>query len=77
MTGGSDGSTIVSSGKQKLCPSKVGMLLFPIKHAHQDIANSVNESPKFLEGACPASFKKMLGVVNFVLDMKITDWNLS
>ncbi len=46
----------ISSEKQKLFCSSVGMLLDPVKHLHPDIANSVRE---LSNGAYMAACKEM------------------
>jgi ADP-heptose:LPS heptosyltransferase len=46
----------------------VGMLLFPIKHSRPDIANTVRELTKVLDGVSPAAHKELKRVIKYVLD---------
>jgi hypothetical protein len=44
------------------------MLLFLSKHSRPDIANTVRELTKVLDGASPAAFKELKRVIKYVLD---------
>ena len=46
------------------------MLLYLIKHSRPDIANSVRELTKVLDGATQYAFKEMKRIMKFVLDTK-------
>ena len=50
--------------------SGVGMLLYLVKHSRPDIANCVRELSKVLHGSTEASYKEMLRVIKYVLDIK-------
>ena len=65
-----DGEDMIGKHDQKLNRSGVGMLLFLVKHLRPDIANSVRELSKVLDGAHPAAFKEMLRVMRYVSDTK-------
>ena len=46
------------------------MLNYLVKHSRPDIANSVRELSKVLDGSTPASYKEMLRVIKYVLDSR-------
>ena len=50
--------------------SGVGMLLYLVKHSRPDIANTVRELTKCMDGCTPAAYKEMLRLIKFVLDSK-------
>jgi hypothetical protein len=60
----------ISSEKQKLYRSGVGMLLYLVKHSRPDIANAVRELSKVLDGANMAAYKEMHRVIKYVLDTR-------
>jgi hypothetical protein len=62
--------TIIDPEKQKLYRSGVGMLLYLVKHSRPDIANSVRELSKSLDGTSPAAYKELFRVCKHVIDTK-------
>ena len=60
----------LSPSKQHRFRSGVGMLNYLVKHSRPDIANSVRELSKVLDGSTPASYKEMLRVIKYVLDSR-------
>jgi len=75
VTPGTPHQVIVRNTEWKITPeeqaiyrSGVGMLLFLIKHSRPDIANTVRELTKVLDGASPAAFKELKRVIKYVLD---------
>ncbi|KAL7460200.1 hypothetical protein ACHAXS_000663 [Conticribra weissflogii] len=60
----------VSSKKQKLHHSGVGMLLHLAEYSCPDIANAVWELFKVLDGANLVAYKEMFQVINYVLDTR-------
>jgi hypothetical protein len=58
----------ISQADQTLYRSGVGMLLYLVKHSRPDIANVVRELSKCMDGATPATNKKLKRVIKFVLD---------
>ena len=46
----------------------LGMLLYMIKHSRPDMANSVRELTKCVDGSTPAAYKEMLRNIKFLLD---------
>ncbi len=60
----------ISSGKQKLHPSGVGMLLYLVSHSCPDIANADRELFKVLDGANMAIYKEMHQAIKHVLDTR-------
>ena len=54
-----DESKCISKGEQSLFRSGVGMLLYLVKHSRPDIANSVRELSKVLDGATKEAFKEL------------------
>jgi hypothetical protein len=48
--------------------SGVGMLLFLVKYSRPDIANTVSELSKMMDGPTPAAFKDLKRVTKCVLD---------
>ncbi len=65
-----DGEEKITSEKQKLYCSGVGMLLYLVKHLRPDIANAVWELFKVLDGANMAAYKEMNQVIKYVLDTR-------
>ncbi len=49
----------LSTEKQKLYCSGVGMLLYLVKHSHLDITNVVRELSKVLDGDNLAAYKEL------------------
>jgi len=75
VTPGTPHQVIVRKTEWKITPeeqaiyrSGVGMLLFLIKHSRPDIANTVRELTKVLDGASPAAYKELKRVIKYVLD---------
>jgi hypothetical protein len=60
----------VSLEDQTLYQSRVGMLLYLVKHSRPDIANVVRELSKVMDGATMAAMKEMKRVIKFVMDTK-------
>ena len=60
----------IDEEKQRIYRSGVGLLLYLVKHTRPDIANSVRELSKVLDGASPAAYKELLRVIKYVLDTK-------
>ena len=69
-----DESKCISKGEQKLFRLGVGMLLYLVKHSRPDIANSVRELSKVLDGTTQDAFKELHRVIKYVLDTKT--WGL-
>ena len=44
------------------------MLLYLIKHSRPDLANTIRELTKVLDGATQAHYKAMLRVIKYVFD---------
>jgi hypothetical protein len=60
----------VSEEDQTIYRSCVGNLLYLIKYSRPDIANTVRELAKCMDGATPAAFNEMMRVIRFVLDTR-------
>ncbi len=60
----------ISSEKQKLYCSGIGMLLYLAKHLHANIANAVRKISKVLDGANMAAYKEMHQVSKYVLETR-------
>ena len=60
----------ISTEKQSLYRSGIGMLLYLIKHSRPDIANAVCECTKVLDGAMEYAYHEMLRIIKYVLDTK-------
>jgi hypothetical protein len=60
----------ISVSQQALFRSATGILLYLTKHSRPEIANSVRELSKVMDGATPGQFKEMQRVVKYVLDTK-------
>ena len=69
-----DESKCIYKEEQKLFCSGVGKLLYLVKHSRPDIANTVRELPKVLDGATQEAFKELHQVIKHVLDTKT--WGL-
>ena len=65
-----DAKLAIGKKEQTEFRSGVGMLLYLVKHSRPDIANSVRELSKVLDGSTSHSFKEMLRVIKYVLDTK-------
>ena len=48
----------------------IGMLLYLVKHSCPDLANATRELSKANNGANPAAYKELLGVMRYVLNTK-------
>jgi hypothetical protein len=62
---------LITQSDQSLYRSGVGMLLYLVKHSRPDLANSVRELTKVLDGATQAHWKAMIRVIKYVLDTKM------
>ena len=58
----------VSESDQRVFRSRVGMLLYLVKHSRPDIANAVRELSKSMDGATLAGMKELKRVVKYVID---------
>lgn len=58
----------ISKEQQSRYRTGVGMLLYLVKHSRPDIANSVRELSKVLDGASEGDYKEMKRVIKYVLD---------
>jgi Reverse transcriptase (RNA-dependent DNA polymerase) len=63
-----EGDAKVTPSEQAIYRSAVGSLLQFIKYSRPDIANSVRELAKCMDGATPAAFKEMKRIIKYVLD---------
>ncbi len=63
----------ISSEKQKLFCSGVGMLQYLVKHSRPDIANAIRELPKVLDGANTAVCKEIHQVIKYFWIQEIWD----
>ena len=64
------GGPVVDKERHKIYRSRVGMLLYLVKHSRPDIAIGVRELSKVLVGPSEAAYKDMLRMVKFVLETK-------
>ncbi len=62
---------LITSERQTLYRSGVGMLLYLVKHSRPDLANAVRELTKVLDGATEAHWKAMIRVIKYVFDTKM------
>jgi hypothetical protein len=69
-----DDKAKITQQEQSLYRSGVGMLLYLVKHSRPDIANTVRELAKVMEGANYAALKELHRCIKFVLDTK--EWGL-
>ena len=60
----------IDNEEQALYRSAVGMLLYLTKHTRPDIANSVREHSRMMDGAAPEHFKTLLRLIKYVIDTK-------
>ena len=60
----------VSSEKHSRYRTGVGMLLYLIKHSRPDMANTVRELSKVLDGPNESAYKEMLRAIKYVLGTK-------
>jgi hypothetical protein len=60
----------LNPGEQTIYRSAVGSLLQFIKYSRPDIANSVRELAKCMDGGTPAAFKEMKRIIKYVLDTR-------
>ena len=70
MVRNTDDKLTLPKEKQSLYRSGVGMLLYLVKYSRPDIANTVRELSKVLDGSTEASYKEMLRVIKYVLDTR-------
>jgi hypothetical protein len=66
----SEGDSLLGDKEQGIFRSGIGTLLYLVKHSRPDIANSVRELSKVMDGATVAHFKMLLRVVKYVVDTK-------
>ena len=71
-----DENLILSKEAHKEFCSGGGILLWLVKHSRPDIANSVRELSKVLDGPTEAAQKEMLRGIKYVLDTKDQDLKL-
>jgi hypothetical protein len=60
----------VSEEYQTMYRSGVGSMLYLIKYSRPDIANTVREPAKCMDGAIPAAFNEMERMIRFVIDTR-------
>jgi hypothetical protein len=60
----------ISDEEQGIYRSVVGSLLHLVKHSRPDIANTVRELAKCMDGASPAAYKEMKRLLKFLIDTK-------
>ena len=65
-----EGDDLLSQNEQAKYRSGVGMLLYLVKFSRPDIANSVRELSKVMDGATKGHLKCLLRVIKFVLDTR-------
>jgi hypothetical protein len=65
-----DNDTKIAETDQKVYRSVVGSLLQLVKYSRPDIANSVREISKCMDGATPNAFKEMSRLLKYVIDTK-------
>ena len=65
-----DVDNTVDKEKHARFRSGVGTLLYLVKHTRPDIANSVRELSKAMDGPNPAAYKELLHTIKYVLDTK-------
>ena len=63
-----EGDDLLSQNEQAKYRSGVGMLLYLVKFSRPDIANSVRELSKVMDGATKGHLKCLWQVIKFVLD---------
>ena len=68
-----DDSDNISAEDQKLYQLCGGMLLYLVMHSCPNIANSVKQLSKVLDGAYPIAFQEMLRLIKSVLYTKNMD----
>ena len=68
-----EGDDLLSQNEQVKYRSGVGMLLYLVKFSRPDIANSVRELSKVMDGATKGHLICLLRVIKFVLDTVSTD----
>ena len=56
--------------KQSKCRLGVGMLLYLIKYSSPDIANSVRELSKVIDGAIQSHWKSLITAMKYVVETK-------
>ena len=57
---------MINEIKQKWYCATIGMLLYLVKLSRPDIANSVRELSKVMDGASPAHKKELRKIVNYL-----------
>ena len=60
----------ISAEDQQDYQSGVSMLLYLVKHLRPDLANVTRELSKANAGMNPATYKKLLHVIKYVIDTK-------
>ena len=61
------GRILIANDMQKTYQSGVGMLSYLVKHSRPDLANSVRELSKVLDGATQDNYKELLRVIKFTI----------
>ena len=61
---------LLSEGEQSTYRSGVGILLWLMKHSRPDIANSVREASKVMDGATKSHWKYLMRFIKYVIDTK-------
>jgi predicted transcriptional regulator len=67
---------MIDVDSQKWCCATTGMLLYLIKLLRLDIANSVRELSKVMDGASPAHEKELKRILHFIVSEKKRDSKL-
>ena len=62
--------TVVDNEDHSLYRSRVGMLLYLVKHSRPNIANATRELSKLMDKPTPAAMKELKRVIKFVIDTK-------
>ena len=65
-----EGDKLLDHEKQQEYRSGVGMLLYLVKHSRPDLASSVRELTKMMDGATEYHHKEMLRTIKYTLDTK-------
>jgi hypothetical protein len=71
------GDNVLVSKDQTKYHSRVGMLLYLVKHSRPDISNAVREPTKVIDGATNAHWKSLIVTIRFVLDTRLYALKLS
>ena len=63
-------SELLSTEDQKIYRSGVGMLLYLVKYSRPDIANSVRELAKVMDGAGKKDYERLMRTIKYILDTR-------